>query len=193
MVGLQGDAVPPQRGPLARRPSTVTGGQSAEPIDDTLPGDALSSGVRDPPDFARSVGPSRQTRQLSVRHDAAPRDGANDRVDAVHKRLPLRAPWAQDLSRLGGHVRAQALAPERVDAYAAHNRRMGQLGQRGARAVHTVAPKSIRAWLKLYASWEGSNAADSAQICRSDGLRRPQKIRRSTRRTLVSTIGSARP
>jgi hypothetical protein len=133
---------------LACASPTVAGGQTAESIDDTLPGEAFSSGVCDPPDFARRVGPSRETRQLPVRHDVAPRDGADDRVDPVDKYLPPIVPWAKNPSRPGGHVRAQSLVSERADVYAAQNRRMGQLGQRGARAVHTVAPKSIRAWLK---------------------------------------------
>ena len=59
MGGRYRDAVPPQRGLLARTSAVVAGGQSAEPIDDTLPGDTSSSSMRDPPDFARSVGPSR--------------------------------------------------------------------------------------------------------------------------------------
>lgn len=149
IIGRYPDAIPPQRGLVARVSPAVAGSQSAEPIHDALPGDPLPSSVRDPPDFARRVGPARETCQLSVRHDLASRDGANDGMDAVHKYPPPCVPWTHAPSRPGGHVRIQALVSERVEVYAAQKRRMGQLGQRGVRAVHTVAPKSIRAWLKL--------------------------------------------
>ena len=74
---------------------------------------------------------------------------------------------------------------------------MGQIRHFGLRAVQSVAPKSISAWLKSNTWRCGSTVRETAQRCRfiacAFGAPRPTKMRKRTRATLVSRIASRWP
>ncbi len=74
---------------------------------------------------------------------------------------------------------------------------MGHSPHAGLRAVHTSAPKSMRAWLKSNTRLRGTIASETTHRCfriRCDfASPRPTTTRKRTRATLVSRIGARLP
>ncbi len=121
-----------QRAPVSFAATRIPAGQPAAPVHDALPRYMVAAGVGDPADLARRPGPAGQPGHLSVRHYPALGHRLDYGVHAVHEGSPR------------GHC--SLVRPVRVFvALALQIRRIGHVGHAGARAVHTVAPKSINA------------------------------------------------
>src|SRR2546430_16649038 len=77
-----------QRTPVPGAASSVAARQAAGPVDDALPGDPLSAGVRDPPHLTCRPRSAGQLGNLPVRDHATSGDGANERVHTADECLP---------------------------------------------------------------------------------------------------------
>src|SRR2546427_12560764 len=75
-------AVPRQRASVPGAAPSVAAGQPAGAVDDPLPWNAVSTGVRNPSYLPRRPRSAGQPCGLTVRHDRTFGDNTNDRVDS---------------------------------------------------------------------------------------------------------------
>src|SRR5262245_46424439 len=116
----------------------------------------------------------------------------------MHALLPPRDEIAIVILDDGGrdddsHARSRS----GLNGYDAQSRRIGQTRHFGLRAVHSVAPKSISAWLKSNTCRCGSTARDTVHRCFFIACDlaspRPTNTRKSTRATFVSRMAARLP
>ena len=81
-------AIPRQRASVPGAAPTVAAGQPAGAVDDPLPWNAVSTGVRNPSYLTRRTRPAGQPCDLTVRRDATFGDSANERVNAFDEQPP---------------------------------------------------------------------------------------------------------
>src|SRR4029079_5228855 len=116
----------------------------------------------------------------------------------VHAFLPSRDQVrAVTLDHGGGDDESHARSWSGLNGYARQPALIAQTRHAGLRAVQSVAPKSISAWLKSKTWRCGSTVRETSHrwrfIACVFGLPRPMKTRNNTRATLVSRIAARRP